>query len=301
MTAVARRLPDVVGHHGASCAAYEWTPTTPPRGLVLIFHGLGAHANFPSVRIAAEALAAHGFLVFGLDQPGHGMSKGLRGYLPSAECVIECGLAGYRAAVATHAGLPTFLLGTSMGGAIAIAVADRAAKEAGLPAPWGLVLLAPMLAPAASPLKVALVTFLARLPCVAPLALIPSSATSSDDQYADPEIRREIDEDTLAYKGKLRIGSAAAVLDLGRQTEAALSAVRTPFLCCIAERERVLGPLNREAQERLVRAAATPSARRAVKRYDTLHGILCEPPAKRAEIVDDIVAWLLEGVAAGPP
>ena len=43
MTAVARRLPDVVGHHGASCAAYEWTPTTPPRGLVLIFHGLGAH------------------------------------------------------------------------------------------------------------------------------------------------------------------------------------------------------------------------------------------------------------------
>jgi alpha-beta hydrolase superfamily lysophospholipase len=202
------RLPDVLSSYGHACALWEWVPAPPHRGLVVIFHGLGAHARFPTVRVAADLLASHGFVVCGIDFPGHGASEGLRGYIPDAECLIVDGrarsgsnhlrapfvaplaaaankigwcarrLAAYRASVAAHPDLPTFLLGSSMGGAIAVGVAERAvtgaaastatqeeASAAGAPAaaadaslavPRGIVLLAPMLAPAASPILVQL-------------------------------------------------------------------------------------------------------------------------------------------------
>ena len=187
-----------------------------------------------------------------------------------------------------------------MGAAIAVGVAGRAAAEPGLASPWGLVLLAPMLAPAASMFAVHLASVLAYTP-LAPLALIPSSATSNEKQYADPEIVKEVENDPLAYKGNLRVASVATVLRLGLSTEQQLHTIRAPFLCCIAEREMVLGPASREAQERLMHVAATPPERRSLKRYDALHGILCEPLAKRTAIVDDIVSWLRASVAAGPP
>ena len=187
-----------------------------------------------------------------------------------------------------------------MGGAIAIAVAARAAEETELSPPWGVVLLAPMLAPAAPPMLVRLVSFLAYTP-LARLALISSSASSNDRQYADEAILAEVEADTLAYKGSLRIASVAAVLELGQTTEAALASVRVPFLCCVAERDQVLGPNSRAAQQRLMEVAATPLDRRTLKSYDALHGLLCEPPEMRARIAGDVVDWLLANVAAGAP
>ena len=177
-------------------------------------------------------------------------------------------------------------------------VASRVAAEPALPSAWGLVLLAPMLAPAVALPLFALVTLLSYSP-LGSLPLISASATSNEKQYADPEIRREIEADTLACKGKLRVTSVAAVLQLAARTEAALEHVQTPFLCCVAERDLVLGPATREAQQRLMEVAATPPAQRALKTYDALHGLLCELPTMRAQITADIVDWLLSRVAAG--
>ena len=296
---MARRLDDVATVRGTPCAMWQWTPASgPPVALVVIFHGLGGHARFPSVRIAAELLTASGFAVCGMDLPGHGASPGMHGYIDSAASLVDDGLAAFRAASAAHPGLPVFLLGSSMGGAIAVQVAARAAEEARLPEPWGLVLMAPMLAPAVAPPLARLVSLLSWTP-LARLALIGSSATSNEKQYADPDLRREIDEDTLAYKGKLRVASVAAVLDLGTQTEAALPTVRAPFLCCVADDEQVLGPASRAAQERLMEVAATPKDRRTFKSYAALHGLLCELPEKRAQIAGDIVDWLLAAVKVG--
>ena len=131
-------------------------PPSTPVGLVVLFHGLGAHARFPTVQIAAELLSANGFIVCALDLPGHGASPELRGFIYSAESLMADGLAAYRAAVAAcPKSLPTFLMGTSMGGAIAVMVAQLANEQpTDLPTPSGLVLLAPMLAPAPALLSV---------------------------------------------------------------------------------------------------------------------------------------------------
>ena len=122
-----------------------------------------------------------------------------------------------------------------MGGALALAVA-RAVDS-----PAGAVLLAPMLASAASPLLGRVASFLAWTP-LARLALVASNATSNEKQYADPAVRRAVDADELAYKGNLRVASVASVLSLGAEAEASLAEVSLPFLCCLAEREMVLGP-----------------------------------------------------------
>ena len=155
----------------------------------------------------------------------------------------------------------------------------------------GLVLLAPMLGPAAGTPARLLLQALAWTP-LARVPLIPSSATANRKQYSDEAVLREVAADALAYKGKLRVASAAAVVALGHRTEANLEAVVAPFFCLGADREMVLGPRSRAAAERLMQVAATPPEHRAHKSYDALHGILCEPPEKRERIAAEIVSWM---------
>ena len=142
----------VVESRGAELVMWTWLPerlpADAPKANVVIFHGLGGHGRFPSVSIAAELLVSHGHKVSAVDFPGHGESPGLNGYIESADALIIDGINAAQAALReSYTGCPLFLLGSSMGGAIAVEVAAAlAAMEIGVA---GLVLLAPMLAPAA--------------------------------------------------------------------------------------------------------------------------------------------------------
>ena len=256
----------IVRAGGVDCFLWTWSAGGgESKGLVLLFHGLGAHARFPSVRVAAEALARGGFTVCAPDFAGHGLSGGQRGFIHSAEQLEADALLFVEVAQQAHPQLPLFLAGSSMGGAIAFQAALNLGGQV-----RGLVLLAPMLAPAASAgaqvlwhcasalsdlghsyatpapqpasdaRAQALATFLSYTP-LSRLALIPSSATSNEKQYACPDVRREVERDAYAYKGNLRVCSVAALLSLGARCEASLAALRCPFFCLTASREQVLG------------------------------------------------------------
>ena len=136
----------IVRAGGVDCFLWTWSPGGgESKGLVLLFHGLGAHARFPSGRVAAEALARGGFTVCAPDFAGHGLSGGQRGFIHSAEQLEADALLFVEAAQQAHPQLPLFLAGSSMGGAIAFQAALTLGGQV-----RGLVLLAPMLAPAAS-------------------------------------------------------------------------------------------------------------------------------------------------------
>merc|ERR1740130_666084 len=172
----------IVRAGGVDCFLWTWSAGGgESKGLVLLFHGLGAHARFPSVRVAAEALARGGFTVCAPDFAGHGLSGGQRGFIHSAEQLEADALLFVEVAQQAHPQLPLFLAGSSMGGAIAFQAALNLGGQV-----RGLVLLAPMLAPAASAGAQALATFLSYTP-LSRLALIPSSATSNEKQYACPD------------------------------------------------------------------------------------------------------------------
>ena len=200
----------VLRTRGIDCALYKWSPPdkdTVIRGVAVVYHGFGAHSLYPTVRYASSLLAEHGLLVYGLDFPGHGASPGKRGLLTGVDDLIEDGVAVARRARAESSSasrdgdnmdcLPLFLVGSSMGGAIALAVAHLFAGDVA-----GVVMLAPMLSLSVSPRARRALGWLRACAPTAPL--IPVAATSPARQYRDAGRRAECERNTLSYRGYLR-------------------------------------------------------------------------------------------------
>ncbi|CAI5971342.1 unnamed protein product [Closterium sp. NIES-65] len=93
-------------------------------------------------QLTAARFASEGFAVFGVDYEGHGKSDGLRCSFRSVEHLVDdcCAFFASVKAKAECSGLPSFVYGESLGGAIAMTVALRD------PDSWtGLVMVSPML------------------------------------------------------------------------------------------------------------------------------------------------------------
>lgn len=305
---------------GTPCALHTWEASSSPhdnqpptpRGVCVIYHGFLAHGRYPTVRYAAELLASNGFIVVAADLPGHGASPGMRGYLDGADHLIRCGLAvaEHGAALCRRSGtsgnpLPLFLVGSSMGGTIALAVAlelskkqkkkgknDSSGDDSLLPEVAGVVLLAPMLAlDVATPLRHVLYG-IACIPMVSTALLIPSSSTSAEKQYRDGAKRKECEDDPLAVNtgGKIRPASASTCVELANGVVAErLHEVSVPFLCLVAKEDVVV---DNSGSYRLMEQAASKD--KTLKSYDALHGLLCEPKPLIDEIHRDILDWLEE-------
>lgn len=132
-TATIATLPGFDGER----ATYTWDATT-PRYLAVLVHGYGEHlGRYDHV---AEHLVAHGAAVVGLDHAGHGRSDGERVLIHDLDAVVDDLAALVAAERSRHPGLPTVMIGHSMGGLIAARYAQR--PDHGL---HGLVLSGPVL------------------------------------------------------------------------------------------------------------------------------------------------------------
>jgi alpha-beta hydrolase superfamily lysophospholipase len=190
---------------GIECASYKWIPEDVGkiRGVAVVYHGFGAHSRYPTVNYASSLLAKNGFVVYAMDLPGHGASPGVRGLLTGVDDLVGDGIAIANHAIADsstikqNVELPLFLIGSSMGGAIALSVANKMSDKIN-----GVVMLAPMLSlniGSAARMALGLLSMV-----VPQLPLIPSSATNSERQYRDAERRAECDNDNLTYKENMR-------------------------------------------------------------------------------------------------
>ncbi|CCQ75346.1 alpha/beta hydrolase [Magnetospira sp. QH-2] len=121
---------------GTALPLRRWEPAGQPKALVLALHGFNDYSSF--FHTTAEALADQGILSMAYDQRGFGANEDV-GYW--------AGVAGYtrdmREAIAaarqTYPELPLFVLGESMGGAVALVTLS--APNA--PAVDGVILSAP--------------------------------------------------------------------------------------------------------------------------------------------------------------
>lgn len=261
---------------------HTWKPTNPSDNLplVIVYHGFLAHGLYPTVRYAAEWLSDHGYLVVAADMRGHGKSEGLPGFLTSADDCIADGLAVAKYATELHQAKGAVLLGSSMGGTIALQVAN---KWDGIHAELkGVVLLAPMLK-----LKVSAIeeTLLYSLSCILPnaLPLIPSSALDASKQYRDEAKRRECEDDTgVVQLGKMRLGSAYTCIQLVKQ----IKPINAPVLIMVADEDVVVNPQGSLDFYEQSKDNCT------LKRYPALHGLLCEPSPLLDTIQGDMLAWI---------
>ena len=280
---------------GTDLVVHVWKPTTEDevKGIVIVYHGFLAHGLYPTVRYAAELLArTKQYIVLAPDQRGHGTKPvGLQHYLPSREIVIEDSIAVVQYAQ-TEFPLYSkiFLMGSSMGGTIALNVAQKLCKNNTILKDGctisGVILLAPMLqllvgAPAR--------TLLWMLSYIAPTwEIIPSSSTNSEKQYRDPIKRAECDNASTQSSNKIRIASASTCVELASIIQEEFHDVTTPYLLLVADEDCVV---NNEGDFKLFdQSPATTD--KTMKRYPALHGLLCEPSPLVDTIENDILGWI---------
>lgn len=266
---------------------------------------LQAHGLYPTVRYASEILVREGYVVFAADMPGHGKSPGLPGYLPGAEELVKLGtgIAKYALQQSSDSGskpLPLFLVGSSMGATIALAVAQTLQDESAITTDndgagdpisascpvAGVALLAPMLKLRVGELERHLLHGLAL--AIPTWEVIPSTATSADKQYRDPSKRDECESDP--YKnttGKIRVMSAYTCVDLCRSVQESFARTSVPFLVMVADQDVVV-----DSQGSLDLFELSSSKDKELKRYDALHGLLCEPPPLIETIQSDFLQWI---------
>ncbi|WP_127784372.1 alpha/beta hydrolase [Rhodococcus sp. X156] len=105
-----------------SLATRTW-PNPDATYVAVLAHGYGEHVG--RYEHVADALVAHGAVVAGLDHQGHGLSGGERAVITDFESVVADLDQLVRQTGEDNPGLPTVLVGHSMGGLIAARYAQR--------------------------------------------------------------------------------------------------------------------------------------------------------------------------------
>jgi alpha-beta hydrolase superfamily lysophospholipase len=122
---------ELVTRDGLTLFERSWHPERPPRAIVAVLHGGGEHSG-RYVHVA-ERLTAHGFQVDAFDQRSHGRSERVRGVPLQCDDADDLLADTARWLDRRPRTAPLFVIGHSMGGLIAAALAiDGRLDAAGL-------------------------------------------------------------------------------------------------------------------------------------------------------------------------
>ena len=252
-------------------------PAEPCRGRIVVLHGIRSHGGWyeRSVRAFAEA----GYEVRLLDRRGSGRNTAYRGDTPNASrCTAD--VVDYLLHLRqTRSALPTYLIGISWGGKLALSVA---AAKPGLV--QGVALVCPGLVPVIQPpfiqrMRIALARFLRPNKRFAIPLNGPELFTGS------PEWQRWIADDPLGLtEATARFLFCSAVLD--RRLKRVAHRVTCPLLMLLAGKDRILdNPGTRRYLARFANAATI-----AVREYpEAQHTLEFE---ERQPFVGDVLSWM---------
>lgn len=275
---------DFKGRDGADIHWQAWLPDAEPEAVVLLSHGLAEHGG--RYAHVGAGMAEHGLGVYALDHRGHGSSSGPRTQIDSIDHTVDDlhTLAG--TVKGRHPDTPTFLLGHSMGGAIAFAYALRYQDLLA-----GLVLSAPALViEGVSPVTITAGKLLSKVLPNAGVLQLDGTAVSRD-----PEVVRRYDTDPLNYRGKVVARTGAELVALANTAAARLPELKLPLLVMQGTADRLV-PVK-AAQLVYDRAG---SADKTVKTWDGLyHEILNEPEQK--QVLAEMIAWIEARIPARTP
>lgn len=260
---------------------HRWLPAGDPRAVVLIVHGFGGHAG----RYAdlASRFTRAGYAVYGVDNWGHGLSDGRRGYVPHFSVYLQ-GVDALLARVKEEQGLrPRFLLGHSLGGLVCTRYLAQAQHEFRAAAMSGPALaMNPPLAPATR-LLVRILSF-----CVPRLGVWKFDPVALTRNSA---IAKRYWKDPLVYPGRM---SARVIGELVREMSAAqaeASRLHLPILIQHGSADRLIDPSGSEAF-----FMGLSSRDRRIKIYDGLyHDIYNE--AERDLVIADLMGWFEKHIA----
>jgi alpha-beta hydrolase superfamily lysophospholipase len=255
-----------------------WLPDREPAAVLVISHGLAEHCG-RYAQLAERLVAERGYAVYALDHRGHGRSGGERANIGRFQYVVSDLSTFVGRAQRQHPDAPAFLLGHSMGGAIALACAVR--NPAGLK---GLVLSAPALASgqAVSRAKAWLVRLLSRVAPNTGALTLPADAISRDRAVV-----RAYESDPLVFRGAIPARTLVELLDAMAGFADAMPKLRVPVLVQHGTADSLV-PLAavKPLYDRLGSANL-----RTVRLYEGLYHEAYNEP-ERDRVIADLEAWL---------
>ncbi|WP_426955365.1 lysophospholipase [Muricoccus radiodurans] len=265
---------------GAALPVRAWLPEAPPRAVLLALHGFNDSRNF--MVEPAAALNEAGVAIYAYDQRGFGGAPNRGVWAGSATMVSDAATAA-RLVAARHPGVPVFLIGESMGGAVCLLTAasadppDVAGYVLLAPAVWGRVTMPGIM--------VGLLEVLSHtVPRIAVSSGVPG-ISPTDNQAAllrmarDPLTIRDTRVDTTRGLVDLMDDALAAAPRIGRRTP--------PMLLVYGARDQLVPPVaTRALLDRL-----PPEAPCRIAYYSRVHHM----PLRDLEgpvVIRDILAWM---------
>ena len=222
--------------------------------------------------------AANGVVVEAYDQPGFGAHRE-RGSWPGTPALVRALDEAVAAAQRRHPGLPVYVLGESMGGAVALA-----ALGAPDPPPVaGVILAAPAVWNGAD-LPAYYRSTLQVLATVAPMLRVSGRHLRRQASDNIPMLRA-LGRDPL-YLRYTRVDAVAGLVELMVEGQEAATSVKVPMLILLGARDQMVPPT---ASRRFV-AALEPEGCAVVTYLDGWHLLLRDN--QRERVFADILAWV---------
>ncbi|KAI4350901.1 hypothetical protein L6164_005306 [Bauhinia variegata] len=277
-----------VNSRGLEIFSKSWLPeSSPPKAVVCYCHGYGDTCTFYFEGIARK-LASSGYAVFAMDYPGFGLSEGLHGYIPSFDNLVNDVIEHFSKIKEDkqHQHLPSFLLGVSMGGAVALKVHFKQ------PTAWdGAALIAPLCKFADDMIPPWLVKqILIGVAKVLPKTkLVPQKEEVKENIFRDIKKRKLAPYNVLLYKDKPRAGTALELLKATQELENRLEEVSLPLLIMHGEADIITDP---SASKALYEKANVKDKKLCLYK-GAYHALLeGEPDDNIFQVLEDILSWL---------
>jgi acylglycerol lipase len=289
----AARLGDdrLVTADGTELPLRYWRPFGAPRAAIVALHGFNDYSN--AFDFAGTELARAGFAVYAYDQRGFGEAPG-RGLWPGSEALAADAASALRLVRDKHPGVPVYLMGESMGGAVALLAATGAlgTKRA---AADGIILVAPAVwgRQTMSFLERTGLWLARRFPGMElsgrslPVRVHPSDNAAMLHAYnADPLVIKETRADTLN-----------GLVDLMGEALAAAPLLEAPALVLYGEHDEIVP--RRPVATMVAHLPTEEGARQRVALYPQGWHMLFRD-LQGAVVVRDVIAWLGDRTAALP-
>ena len=285
-----RRLvpPDLVWtlSDGARLPVRVWQAAAPaPRAVVLALHGINDSRD--AWEIPGPLLAADGITVYAPDQRGFG-GNATRGRWPGTDRLVDDAAEMVRLVAVARPGVPVFVMGESMGGAVALCLAARPDH----PPVAGFVMLSPAVwsSTQMSPLMTASLwaasTFLPDWQLTG--RELPLHVQASDNIAA----LYRLSYDPLTLKGT-RTASLRGLVELMTRAAGAAPLVRGQVLIAYGAHDQLVPPAAMAATW----AMLPPGVRRAF--YPHGYHLLMRDRGRQA-VIGDVASWITEPGRALP-
>ncbi|KAH1231131.1 Caffeoylshikimate esterase [Glycine max] len=268
------------------CKNWMPEPGVPLKAALCFCHGYGSTCTFFFDGIA-KRIDASGYGVYAMDYPGFGLSEGLHGYIPKFDDLVDDVIEHYTKIKARPEvrGLPRFILGQSMGRAIAL---KFHLKE---PNTWdGVILVAPMCKVAEGMLPpMAVLKVLNLLSKVMPKAKLFPHRDLSALTFREPGKRKVAGYNVISYDHPTGLKTGMELLSATQEIESLLHKVSAPLLILHGADDLVTDPL---VSQFLYEKASSKD--KTLEIYEgSYHGILeGEPDDRIFAVHNDIISWL---------